>query len=971
MEFRLLGPVEVLVDGVTLPIGGAKPRAILAMLLLDAGRPVFPTALIDEVWGDDPPPSVRNSLQVHISNIRRALRDAGEPDRLSHGPGGYRIEVGPGELDTQRFVELVERARAARDARQLDQATQLLADALALWRGDALQNVREVALVEAATGWDRRRLATVLEYATVQLELGEADRVLELLETETVTNPLDEALHELHLRALHQLGRWSQASRVYHGFAERLEAYLGAQPSDALRRLHDAILVQDPELEDGRPEHRDDRGHGLPEFDSTFVGRSAELIELKRLIEASRVVTVTGPGGCGKTRLVRAVADELGATQRVAWVDLAPVREPSKLLPTVSDVTGTPDPHVSSIADTLDESMDLIVLDNCEHLRAACAATVEALAGRSHSTSIVLTSRVPLGIDSEVTWRLPGLLTPDASSPLDPQRLRRFEAVQLFAERAAEADPSFAVDHTTGARVAAICERLGGIPLALELAAARLRTSSIGRIADELDHLLGLLAPTSPRRHGRAQTLRHTLDWSYRQLDEVPASVFRQLSVFVGGFTADAAARVCRLDDVEDVLGTLHTASLLEVRSSSPVRYLLHELIREFAAEQLVVAGDPDGVRRRHVEWLADLCQKGRASGLHGLDQARWFQRIVEERANIRTAVTAARDLGHHESAAHILDGSWYVLGDSAADEVFDWLSPFLEPGQDELGAELSLRLLHAAAMMRLRRRWDLDAAAPLQRAAAAAHTAGEIDLELEITANLGALLVTNGDARGLPMIRDATARAEGRGTFAEVVCWYVLARFAFDTGRIEEGIQAAQRTVELADARGDSDLRNGGLAVVLEASMGDPGEAGWRTASEILRSYRRLGDRSGVADALSLLGLIALRRDRHDDALHLMLEALRAGHDTTALTEVPVLARTAQVLAAMLRWDDVLRVDGHLEGIIDRYAYPVPSVLRGAYDAAVATAAATLGPDIAGAARAVGRRAHLHELIGSLARST
>lgn len=430
------------------------------------------------------------------------------------------------------------------------------------------------------------------------------------------------------------------------------------QPEHVFQLTVEGLPTEFPALRSlGNP----DLANNLPQEVSSFVGREGELAAIRAALGQSRLVTLTGAGGCGKTRLALHVAAELldGAGAGVWFVDLAPVSDPELVVTSVATAVGVREEPGRPLLETLVAALQplsiLVLLDNCEHLVEACAKVTDALLRGCAEVAILATSRESLGVDGEVTYRVPSLSVPSVG-PLsaDPAELAGYEAVQLFIDRAGAHRSGFTLTPDNAAAVASICRRLDGIPLALELAAARTSSLSVAEIERRLDHRFGLLTVGRRAALPRQQTLGALVDWSYDLLNLAERSVLCQVAVFAGGWYLPAAEAICELDDelfvtIADVLTSLVEKSLVHVESAADaVRYRLLETVRHYALDQAVGAGvDADRVRATHAHYFLELAETA-APYLKAAGQREWLARLEAEHDNLRTAL-------------------WYLLGPGGA----------------------------------------------------------------------------------------------------------------------------------------------------------------------------------------------------------------------------------------------------------------------------------------------------------------
>ncbi|MEU8798246.1 BTAD domain-containing putative transcriptional regulator [Spirillospora sp. NPDC048819] len=543
MRFGVLGPLSVWTDdGRPVRVPEVKVRALLTDLLAHGGRPASADRLIEDLWGDDPPGNPANTLQTKVSQLRRTLEKAepGGRELVAFQAPGYVLHAA--DLDAARFVALLDRARAVTDLRE---RAGLLSDALALWRGPAYADFRDEEFVRiAAAHLEERRLTALEEWAEVRLELGEHSLLADELGEPVAAHPLRERLRAVHLRALYRSGRQGEALAGYDELRRMLAGELGLDPGPELAGLHQAMLRQDPSLAPTRPRTN------LPAPLTALIGREQAVADVGDLLGSARLVTLTGPGGVGKTRLALAVADRAaGAFPDGVWlIELAgtsgaTVAEVVAAGLDVRDDAGSrPGPRPVDLAHRLAEALRgrrlLLVLDNCEHLIEPVAELVDLLLRTAPELRVLATSQESLAIPGETLYAVPPLELPVPGT--DPGEAG---SVRLFAARAAAAAPGFVLDEVSAPSVATICRRLDGLPLALELAAARVRTLGVRGVADRLDDRFHLLTVSGRGRPARQQTLRAVIDWSWEQLGERQRLILLRLAAHPGGCTLEAADR--------------------------------------------------------------------------------------------------------------------------------------------------------------------------------------------------------------------------------------------------------------------------------------------------------------------------------------------------------------------------------------------------------------------------------------------
>ncbi|HEX2315636.1 MAG TPA: BTAD domain-containing putative transcriptional regulator, partial [Thermomonospora sp.] len=660
MLFGVLGPLEVrTADGAPVTIGRPMVRALLAGLLVREGRPVSADRLIEDLWGSRPPRDPAGALQVKVSQLRRALEDAepGGRELVVFQPPGYALRVDPGAVDAGRFASLLSRARDTADLRG---RAALLTEALALWRGAAYADFADEEFARAAiTRLEEQRLTAVEELAETRLALGEHGPLAGELGDLVARHPLRERLRAAHMRALYRSGRQSEALESFAVLRDRLREELGLDPGPEVAALHDAILRQDPSLD---PEPARARTN-LPASPTELIGRDEAVAEVRALLGAHRLVTLTGPGGVGKTRLaLETAARLLDAHRDGVWlVELAGLDQPDAPVDAVAAALGirenlVPGPlpagesahPADRVARALRDRRLLLVLDNCEHVVDPAAALAHRLLAVAPGVRILATSRETLGVGGEAVYTVPPLEPPYAVAETGPATLRRFSAVRLFTARASAASPGFELTPGNARAVASICRRLDGIPLALELAATRVRALGVHELAARLDDRFRLLSAGRRDLPPRQRTLRDTIDWSWDLLTGPERAVLRRLAVHADGCSLEAAEAICAGDDVPaedvaDLLSRLVDRSMVTVAEDPRGhRYRLLESVAAYCAERLREADEADRVRSRRDRHYTEFAERA-AAALRGPDQRRWLERLDVEHANLRAVIEGAR----------------------------------------------------------------------------------------------------------------------------------------------------------------------------------------------------------------------------------------------------------------------------------------------------------------------------------------
>lgn len=663
MEFRVLGPLEVLEGGRTVPLGGTKQRAVLAMLLLRANTLVHADALVEAVWGERPPPRARAVLHVYLANLRKALepdRSRGSPStRIATATDGYRLRVGADELDVDRFYRLAREARAAGADPTVRAAR--LSQAERLWRGPAFPDLSAGAVLGELTRLGEDLLVVLEERLDADLDAGRHARVVSELVALVAEHPLRERLRRQLALALYRSGRQPEALETYRAARQELVDELGVDPSKAFQDLERAMLRQDPALDPPQnPVPADDvagkeAAAWLPAPPTPLIGRRRDLVEVAALLRRPgvRLITLHGAGGSGKTRLAIAVAARVAGeySAGVRFVPLAAVSDARFVLPAIAAGLGVTGHGDRSLAEALRKDLGtrplLAVLDNFEQVVTAGPAVAEVLEAVPTLT-VLVTSRAALRLRAEHIYPV---------LPLPPD-----DAAALFIERAGVVRPDLVrPDLAPGGAppdvVHTICRRLDGLPLAIELAAARLRTLDLPYLLARLARRLPLLvggARDTPARH---QTLRATIGWSHDLLTPPEQRFFARLSVFAGGGTLAAIETVCgdSIDvDPLDALQALTEHSLLHVaRGEGEPRYAMLQTVREYAGEQLAASPAANDVGRRHADhFLAlveavepDLTAGGQSGAVH---------RLEDEYDNVQAALTWAMTAGAHDLALRL-----------------------------------------------------------------------------------------------------------------------------------------------------------------------------------------------------------------------------------------------------------------------------------------------------------------------------
>lgn len=862
MRFRVLGPLEALdAAGDPLALTGAKERTLLAALLVTSGNMVSTDRLIEILWPDQPPANPANALQARVSALRRSL---GDPGVIASQPPGYRIAVSQEEVDSIRFERLLNEARRPGSA---SAAVEVYDRALALWRGDPFPEFayQEFALPEILR-LEEMFVSAKEERIQLLLDLGRHAEALAELEGLVIDHPFRERLRGQLMLALYRSGRQADALRAFADAARTLGEELGIEPSVELRELEEAILVQDPSI--AGPKHiAPPRPHNLPARLTSLVGRSEDVARVVDLLSEYRLLTLTGPGGVGKTSLAVACGQELvGRFGDGVWlVELAAIADPALVPIEIArslslDISDRP--TLELICEVVAERRLLLVVDNCEHLIDAAAGAIATLLQRSPELRVIATSREPLGVPGEILWPTRPLGTPsETATGID---VESYDSVRLFAERASAVYPEFELNPETIPNVVDICRRLDGLPLALELAAARVHNLPVNEIASRLDDRFRLLTTGRRTVLPRQMTLEATISWSYELLTDEERELFRRMAAFSGGWTVEAAVAVSpHVGDVSDLLSRLVDRSLLNVdRSSAVSRFSMLETIREFAIRELEASEDRDETVGLHAGWFLDLAESAR---FQGPDQAQWEQALSAEFENLRVALLRSLETADAATALRLGSalGWWWFFGNR--DEGRALLDHLLDATADH---DLNERVLTLLARARL------DLFGPTPRSLAAAREALE-------------LADRHGDAEGAARAKTYVA-LDSTTDRPVALLDEAIAFFATDGKPWDEALARFLRMEALAH-EGDltTAIEEGETALSLFRNTGDP----W-AISAALAHLAKFGRLTGRVDWAGEVSEEALEVSRRRNLPHTVQYVLTHQAYLALLIETPGTAR-------------------------------------------------------------------------------
>ncbi|MGI5160167.1 BTAD domain-containing putative transcriptional regulator [Microbispora sp. CA-102843] len=885
MRFGILGETRVWHDdGTEVPLGGPARRALLALLLIRPGQVVPPDRLTEEI---DPDGALSaHALQSQVSRLRTALGPAAAIERAG---AGYRIVVADDDVDACRFERLAGQGRVALRDGEAERAVALLREALHLWRGPALAELTESETAQAAAmRLEELRLAALEDRIEGELRLGEHRAAIAELRELVGRHPLRERLAGLLMRALSAEGGQAEALVVFEETRRRLAEELGADPSAELVALHRELLSVDPSPSPAAP----------PAQLTSFVGRDEEVTEVAGLLRVARLVTLLGPGGVGKTRLSVEVAG--AAADEVCFVELAALGDGAGLPRAVLGALGVRE-HGLQVGDGSHTPVDrliaalshrvlLLVLDNCEHVVEEAAALAARLLAACPQLRILATSREPLGVIGEHLHQV---------RPLDGD-----EAVRLFTDRARAVRRGFAADP---ARLQRVCAALDDLPLAIELAAARLRALDLGELEGRLNDRLGVAARGSRPADGRHRTLRSVVAWSWDLLSEPEQRAARRFTVFAGGATAESVRRVCGTDG--ETLESLVDKSLLEV---SRGRYRMLETIRAYGAERLDEAGDREPTLRAHARHVLGLVRTADPH-LRRAEQLEWLPILVAEHENLLAAVRWAVEASDVATALELLaSASTYLWIRGASAAVAPYAARLLgalgDTPPDGLGEEYATCVLLAAPERETWRRHQATAGEALD-AAWTGDRAGRYPaaLLLWMMRNVGesdpraafTLLSAQHDspepwARAVARYvsgfgalgeRDVTAAARHFGTAVEefrvlgdrwgtALVLDMLAGLAGGRGDHARAIALTDQALTLTDQLGAQEDAADLLVNRGDYLAADDAEAARADYAKAADLARRAGSTTCLGAALRGLGDIALREGDLDEAERLYAEA-------------------------------------------------------------------------------------------------
>jgi predicted ATPase/DNA-binding SARP family transcriptional activator len=674
VEVLLLGPIEARRGGEPVALAGSKLQALVALLALSAPHSVSDDRLIDELWGDAALANPANALQAQVSQLRRVLgRDA-----VTRQPSGYALAIDPGAVDATALERLVRQGGNAAAEGNHRQAAAEYQRAVALLRGVPLTELLDYRFARDAALRLEDLMTTAHEgFIDAELALGRHNDVVARLTELIGAYPLRERLHAQLITALYRSGRQSDALRAFQNVRTILADEMGLDPGPELRALERAVLAHDPALAAPVPLTSTFQTWVLPVPLTSFVGRAAELGALDTAMETARLVTLVGPGGVGKSRVVLEMASQISSTRETWFVELAPVTDPVAVPETIASVLGAHEqaPTESSsrapevrVVERIAKRPVVLILDNCEHVADAVADCASTLLMRCPGLRIVATSREPIGLDAERQVSIGPMPDHDAAT--------------LFLQRAEAVQPLLHLDDETRSDVTELCRHLDGLPLAIELAAARTKTLPLPEITARLADRFDLLRRTGRGGAGRHDGLRAAIDWSYESLFEEEQRAFRRLAVFAGGATTVAVRASCGADALDLISRLVDKSLLVADTSGTSARFRMLESLRAYGIDRLTNAGQLDDALAAHRQWCTHLAEQAEI-GIRGVDQLAWLDRLDADHDNLRAAVSHAVAAAPEEGLRLIgaLIVPWWFRG--RRQEARHWVESCLAAARD------------------------------------------------------------------------------------------------------------------------------------------------------------------------------------------------------------------------------------------------------------------------------------------------
>ncbi|MGI8938389.1 MAG: AfsR/SARP family transcriptional regulator [Iamia sp.] len=897
MEFHVLGPLRVHEGGGEVEIRRGISRTLLIALLLRARETVAASSLMELLWGDDQPRNPANALQIQISYLRKTLSSgsASAAQPIVTRPGGYALDIEPDAVDAVRFERLLADASLATpvgsDDAMVDDQLLAIEEALALWRGDALSDVAgESFALGTATRLEEMRWSAHEQRIDLLLTLGRHREAVGELGTLVSEQPLRERFHEQLVLALYRCGRQADALRAFDSARSTLVDELGLDPGPALQALERNVLSQDPSL-DLQPRTpaavlveptptvpAEWRRNYVPAPLTALIGRDTEVSRVRDLLTRSRLVTLTGPGGAGKTRLAIDISAREAAHGKVRYVDLSSIDLPELVASTVASAlgatTGLNEDAGDVAASALAAETGLLVLDTCEHVLAGASNLASTVLRRAPGMRVLATSRRPLAVAGEAAWPVPPL----GVAPLDAESteaIRASPAVTLFCERAQDVRPDFELSDDNAVDVAGICLALDGLPLAIELAAARADVLSPGAILDRLQNRFDLLIQGAVDVAARQQTLRGAIDWSVELLSEEQRCFFARLGAFAGGFDIDAADAVAGAGS-QDSLTLLSSLVRHSMVTTDGDRFRLLDTLRAYAAE-LLGDLDADDTRRRHARHYTQVAERSE-SLVRGVGQGEALAGLRTEIPNFQAALEWSLSVGDLDIATRLAGSlAWFWALDGRLDVADRHLRRAIVI--DSVPVETRAKVLWGYSLL-VAGLGHLDEA--LETGEASTALARQSGDNAAIGCGLNAAAVAHwalGDLDAAAAAHDEAIElfVDAGDLWGESICRVLRARTAFDRGdadsenRLRVGLGVARRC-------GDAHVIGIalGLLAQLQANSGATTEPAIESARESLRLQESIGYTEGTIAALHLLARLHLASGDTADARDELLRSLR-----------------------------------------------------------------------------------------------
>jgi predicted ATPase/DNA-binding SARP family transcriptional activator len=850
-----------------LPVPGGNQRKVLLALVLQPNRSVSREHLIDALWGARPPARAKNALQVHVSALRDLLEVGVDRGALvATTATGYQLNASEETIDSRRFERLAAEGRAALFAGDTELAVQLLSQAEGLWRGPALVDVAydEFAAHEAAR-LEELRLNTFEDLADAQLALARHEQLVPRLQGFVGAQPLRERARAQLMLALYRAGRQSDALAEYRAARQTLVEEIGIEPGPALQALERAILVQDEKLAAPASDAVRRRVE-LPAPPTPLLGRGRELTEAADLLRSGevRLLTLTGPGGIGKTRLATEVARAVASEGRggAMFVDLSHLSDPRLVASTIANalrLSAGGRPVEEALVDALAHQPPLLLLDNFEQLTEA-APLLGRLLASSPELRLLVTSRAVLHLAGEHEFAVGPLALPELGD--DEEAARAAPAVALFLARAQAAKRDFELTAENVADVVALCVALDALPLAIELAAARVKILTPGELLARFGKSLELppAVQDAPERH---RTLRAAIDSSYDLLDDAERRLFGRLSVFVGGWTLEAAEAVCGgdgLDDVLPVLGSLADKSLVADTGAHERRFAMLQIVREYALEQLAKAGEENDLGRRHASYFAGVAEEGEPE-LNGPSQDVWAARLDAERDNFRAALSFTLDSGDGLTALRLagaLRRLWQLHADLSEGRAALEAALAAAPDAPLVARAKALNGLGVLAA----EEGDIDGAEQaFEESLEVARLLDDDERRMAVLTNLGNIALFRQDFdRARDLYEEGARLATKLGsTFNAATATHDLGLIEFALGDVGAAIERCEEALALARIGGTPQLvaaclRSLAAAIVIRGEL----ERAQALVGESLAIVRRLNEPRAVAECLETAAGIA-----------------------------------------------------------------------------------------------------------------